>query len=101
MTTADGARLSAMLAFLLLLGKDLTAGGAKLAHVLLQARIDFPAIRYKLLAEAIHVGLASRLLLLRAFLGHRMHSRETKHRRYSNPRRIPHCEIPLVSDEGP
>jgi hypothetical protein len=89
-----GARLSAVLAFLLVLGNDLTAGRAKLAHILLQAGVDLPTIRHKLFAEAIHVGLASRLLLLRAFLGYRIRSRETKHRRYRNARSIPHLKSP-------
>jgi hypothetical protein len=100
MVIADGAHLSAMMAFLLVLGNDLTAGGAEPAHILLQAGVDLPAIRHKLFAEAIHVGLASRLLLLRALLGYRIRSRETKRCRYRNARSIPHSEIPL-SDEGP
>ena len=62
-------------------GKDLAAGGAKLANILLQALVDLPAVRYELFTETIHVGLASRLLLLGAFLGYRMRSRETKRRR--------------------
>jgi hypothetical protein len=76
--------------------KDLAAGGAKLALVLLQAGHDPVRDWYKILAKAIHVRLASCLLVLCAWLSHRIRSRETKRCCNGNPRRIPHYQTPLM-----
>jgi hypothetical protein len=81
--------------------KDSAAGWAKPAFVLLQAGDDLIRDRYEIFAQAIDVGLASRLLFLRAWFGHRTRSRETKRRRYGNPRRIPHSLTPLMIGESP
>jgi hypothetical protein len=74
--------------------KDFAAGGAKLVLVLLQARDDPIRDRYEIFAKAINVGLASCLLILCAWFGHRIRCRETKRCRHGNPRRIPHHQIP-------
>jgi hypothetical protein len=76
--------------------KDFAAGGAKLALVLLQAGDDPFRNRYEVFAKTINVGFARCLLFLRAWFGHRTRSRETKRRRYGNPRRIPHYQTPLM-----
>ncbi len=49
----------------MLAAKDLAAGRAKLAPIVLQARHDLVRDWYEILAKAIHVGLASSLLVLR------------------------------------
>jgi hypothetical protein len=76
--------------------KDFAAGRAKLALVLLQAGDDLLRDRYEIFAKAIDVGLASCLLILCAWFGHRIRRRETKRCRYGNPRRIPHYQTPLM-----
>ncbi len=81
--------------------KDSATARAELPSILLEALDDSLRDRHEVFAKAIDVGLASRLLFFRAHLSHRMRSRETKRRRYGNPRRIPHLNVPsLVAKAG-